>query len=586
MKSTIYILFCFCVSVAGFADTLHVPNDYATVQDAVNAAADHDTVFVASGTYFENVSIPKPLTLMGADKNTTRLDANILGSLITITADDVMVSGFSLQNSGPGWPDSGILCMDSEGHTLSDNIVSDSFLGITFIDVSHSSIVGCEITRITSKALRVLTTSGTCSHISITDNQISDAKFPIYVENALQTSVLRNQICDTIKGSYLLGTDMATISDNTLENTVGLYLDKTRKVMVSGNSILNNIGGITFEKVTDSRIENNYVSGGSHTGISVARSHDNYVSTNTVVNKEGIGLSAFDSSGNVFFKNTCTNCSYGARDGSDSHNNIYSQQMISQARYAGILVRGDYTVVSENVIQDSLETGIELLGVHARVYGNTVSGSVLVGISLDHGINKVFHNNLHDNGQNALSYISYSFPWDFGFPAGGNYWDDYTGTDMNADGIGDQPYPIPGGGEDRYPLMFPYELSLDAECRILEESQGGTITFSLFAGSAQAGRNYMLLGGVTGLAPGTLLPGGHAQLPINWDLFSDLVLAMINTPIFQDFSGTLDTEGRGIAVLDTLGSIPGTAGIRMSFAYGVFPPWDFASNPVMITIME
>ena len=133
------------------------------------------------------------------------------------------------------------------------------------------------------------------------------------------------------------------------------------------------------------------------------------------------------------------------------------------------------------------------------------------------------------------------------------------------------------------PLFFP---TLQTDTCQIEESSGGDADLLLLAGTGNADRDYFILGSVTGTKPGIPLPGGRAILPLNWDIFMNVVITFMNTPIFSNFRGTLDASGSAAARLDTLGPLPpGTAGTVIHVAYALNGPWDFTSNPVALEVV-
>jgi len=121
-----------------------VPSPSFRIQDAINAAIPGDTVWVASGTYYENVVVNKSLTLIGEGSRTTIIDGN--GSVVVyITADNVKISGFTIRN-GMKWKGNvfylypGIRLDGSDGTRVTGNVLSHNFEGI-FMFNSHNSIV-------------------------------------------------------------------------------------------------------------------------------------------------------------------------------------------------------------------------------------------------------------------------------------------------------------------------------------------------------------------------------------------------------------------------------------------------------------
>jgi hypothetical protein len=142
--------------------------------------------------------------------------------------------------------------------------------------------------------------------------------------------------------------------------------------------------------------------------------------------------------------------------------------------------------------------------------------------------------------------------------------------------------PTHNGKKDAFLARVSY-APLTADAAVLPEL-GGAVQFSLAAGEENKGRTYLLLGTVGGTTPGTPLPFDKAVLPLNWDGFTDAILAWLNNPLFGNFFGALDVAGQGTAQLSS-GPVPGFAGTVMHFAYALSDPFDFVSDPVRIEIV-
>ena len=115
-------------------------------------------------------------------------------------------------------------------------------------------------------------------------------------------------------------------------------------------------------------------------------------------------------------------------------------------------------------------------------------------------------------------------------------------------------------------------------------SQGGEARLMIEADASAGGRDYAILGSMSGTAPGMQV--GGVTLPLNPDYFMSIVYHNLNSPVFQDFHGTSSGAGRAIGTLHVNGPLnPGLAGRTVNFAYLLLNPVDFASNPVDIHLV-
>jgi len=85
-----------------FAVSHFVPDDYPTIQEAINNANEGDIIFVRNGTYYENVVVNKTVSLIGENRTTTILDGNGNETGIHVIADNVTIEEFTVQNFEAG----------------------------------------------------------------------------------------------------------------------------------------------------------------------------------------------------------------------------------------------------------------------------------------------------------------------------------------------------------------------------------------------------------------------------------------------------------------------------------------------------
>ncbi|TFF98362.1 MAG: hypothetical protein EU547_01680, partial [Promethearchaeota archaeon] len=154
-------------------------------------------------------------------------------------------------------------------------------------------------------------------------------------------------------------------------------------------------------------------------------------------------------------KNVNISNNYGGISLHYSDNNTVSGNDCSNNFYGIKLTFSSNNTILGNNCSNNLGNGIELMDYSSN---NTISGNIFS--DNDYGIylinssnnNQFYLNSLFNNNKNAFEVYGSGNQWDNG--SIGNYWDDYSGVDIDNDGIGDAPYNISGdgGGQDHFPI--------------------------------------------------------------------------------------------------------------------------------------
>ncbi len=217
-------------AVAANGKTFRVtPKGGTSIQAAIAASHDGDTVVIAQGIYREgNIVVEKSIKIFG--ENMPTLDGENKFEILTIHANNVTVEGLRLINTGVA--------------SITD------IAAIKILDSKNVSIVG---------------------------NELRDTFFGIFMANSSFSSIENNDINSSV--------------ENEFRKANGIHLWKCHDVKIAANKVMGHRDGIYFEFVTDSKILDNTSERNLRYGLHFMFSHnDEYRRNKFVANGAGVAV--------------------------------------------------------------------------------------------------------------------------------------------------------------------------------------------------------------------------------------------------------------------------------------------------------
>ena len=311
-----------------------------------------------------------------------------------------------------------------------------------------------------------------CTEFEFIENEVTDSRLSLW--DCTKASITDNILA---QGVELSGDDVEHYDSHEMAgNTAGGYsiiyvADKESKTYSNAN--LGQVIAVSCGSIDISRIDFK-----SAAGACIYFSETVTVADCIILESE-TGIYAHNCSEVVVARCYISNALYGVRAlGVDTLN--VSGSFFDECHNCVRLHAEDVGIQRNMFLDSHAAVGVDMLDT-AEIFGNNF-------------VNVVYPMMLYGSPSTPLDDIV----WDGGYPTGGNYWEEYSGTDEfsgpdqdepDADGIGDTAYIDEDElVVDRYPLMMPVEAEFGPEVVTDEEtdtsSQVGPLTIALAAVAA------------------------------------------------------------------------------------------------------
>lgn len=252
----------------GLGMTLYVGKErqYKSIRQALASASPFDTILVSKGLYLEkNLVINKPIVLKGLGMPI--LDGERKYEVISVRANDVLISGFHIQNSGVSSivDMAGIKIYESTNVQIENNMISNAFFGIYSQYGKNCRFINNKLIARAKDEQQ----SGNGIHcwnsdsMLIQGNTISGHRDGIYFEFVKNSFIRGNLSSENLRyGLHFMFSNDDDYENNTFTNNgAGVAVMFSKRVNMINNVFSQNWGdaayGILLKEISDGRIEKN-----------------------------------------------------------------------------------------------------------------------------------------------------------------------------------------------------------------------------------------------------------------------------------------------------------------------------------------
>jgi parallel beta-helix repeat protein len=224
--------------------TITVPDDYPSIQQAIDNAVAGGVILVRNGTYYENITVNKPLSLIGiTGTQQPAIDGGGVPVAVRISADGVLLTGFNVTNSGSYGDEfmcGGIQVFGASECIIANNTACNNLKsGISLINANNNTVANNTCVK-NEIGIRLWSWSPQTTSYNIIDNNTCSENWRDGIDSWSYVFKMWTTSYNNITNNF--------ISLNGLWNyRSGIYVGKSNGDIVSGNTIFSNYYGLELD---------------------------------------------------------------------------------------------------------------------------------------------------------------------------------------------------------------------------------------------------------------------------------------------------------------------------------------------------